>query len=105
MVNNINWIEIMYYLFFAQFLVLLYNTIIFTSSYEMEKEEDYEEWEWAGWKLKYDKSYEKSDELDRRWMENSGIGYVIPYTKRGKKIIENLDEALQAAINMSKDLS
>jgi hypothetical protein len=38
-------------------------------------------------------------------MENSGIGYVIPYKKRGKKIIENLDEALQAAINMSKDLS
>ena len=43
MVNSVTWIEIMYYLFFAQILVLLYNTIIFTSSYEMEEEEDYEE--------------------------------------------------------------
>ena len=32
-----------------------------------------------------DKSYEKGDELDRRWMENSGISYVIPFKKRGKK--------------------
>jgi hypothetical protein len=38
-------------------------------------------------------------------MRESGISYVIPYKKRGKKVIENLDEALQAAINMSKDLS
>jgi hypothetical protein len=77
---------------------------LFDASYT-PKEEDYEEWEWAGWKLKYDESYSKGDDLDKRWMENSGIGYVIPYTKRGKKIIENFDECLQAAINMSKDLS
>ena len=77
---------------------------LFDASYK-PKEEDYEEWEWAGWKLKFDESYSKGDELDRRWMDNSGIGYVIPFKKRGKKVIENMDECLQAAINMSKDLS
>ena len=45
MVNNINWIEFMYYIFFTQFLVLLYNTIIITCSYSIyeEEEEEYEE--------------------------------------------------------------
>lgn len=77
---------------------------LFDASYT-PKEEDYEEWEWAGWKLKYDESYKKSDDLEKRWMEDSGIGYVIPYVKRGKKVIDNFEECLQAAINMSKDLS
>ena len=77
---------------------------LFDASYE-PKEEDYEEWEWSGWKLKYDELYSKGDELDKQWMEGSGISYVIPYKKRGKKLIENMDECLQAAINMSEDLS
>jgi hypothetical protein len=77
---------------------------LFDASYK-PKEEDYEEWEWAGWKLKFEESYAKGDELDKRWMDNSGIGYVIPFKKRGKKLIENMEECLQAAINMSKDLS
>jgi hypothetical protein len=77
---------------------------LFDSTYK-PKEEDYEEWEWAGWKIKYYKSFNEGDDLDKKWMFKEGISYVIPYTKRGKKIIENWDEALQAAINMSKDLS
>lgn len=77
---------------------------LFDASYQ-PKEEDYEEWEWAGWKLDFDKRYSESDDLDKRWMNESGISYVIPYKKRGKKLIENMDECLQAAINMSKDLS
>ena len=77
---------------------------LFDASYK-PKEEDYQEWEWAGWKLKFDKSYEKGDALDKKWMDESGIGYVIPFKKRGKKLIENMEECLQAAINMSKDLS
>ena len=36
-------IDVLYYIFFIQFLVLLYNTIIFTSSYELEEEDEYEE--------------------------------------------------------------
>jgi hypothetical protein len=77
---------------------------LFDASYT-PKEEDYEEWEWAGWKLDFDKRYSESDDLDKRWMDELGISYVIPYKKRGEKLIENMDECLQAAINMSKDLS
>jgi len=77
---------------------------LFDASYK-PKEEDYEEWEWYGWEYKYLDLYGKSDALDKKWMRESGISYVIPYKKRGKKIIENMDECLQAAINMSKDLS
>jgi hypothetical protein len=77
---------------------------LFDASYK-PKEEDYEEWEWAGWKLKYDESYSKGDDLDKKWMDESGISYVMPYTKRGKLVIEDMGMALQAAINMSKDLS
>ena len=77
---------------------------LFEASYQ-PKEEDYEEWEWAGWKLDFEKRYSEGDDLDKKWMRESGISYVIPYKKRGKKIIENMDECLQAAINMSKDLS
>jgi hypothetical protein len=77
---------------------------LFDPSYK-PKEEDYEEWEWSGWKQKYDKSYSEGDDFDKKWMGESGISYVIPYTKRGEKVIENWEEALQAAINMSKELS
>jgi hypothetical protein len=77
---------------------------LFEASYQ-PKEEDYEEWEWAGWKLDFEKRYSEGDDLDKRWMKDSGISYVIPYKKRGNKVIETWEEALQAAINMSKDLS
>ena len=77
---------------------------LFDSSYR-PKEEDYEEWEWAGWFNKYNKSYDESDDLGKRWMIEEGIGYVMPFNKRGKKVIENMEECLQAAINMSKELS
>ena len=77
---------------------------LFDASYK-PKEEDYQEWEWSGWEYKYLELYGKSDALDKKWMRKSGISYVIPFKKRGKKIIENMDECLQAAINMSKDLS
>ena len=77
---------------------------LFDASYQ-PKEEDYEEWEWAGWKLHFEKRYSEGDDLDKRWMNESGISYVIPYKKRGGKVIETWEEALQAAINISKDLS
>ena len=77
---------------------------LFDPSYK-PKEEDYEEWEWAGWENKYLKLYDEYDDLDKKWLIESGISYVMPYNKRGKKVIENFEECLQAAINMSKDLS
>ena len=57
----------------------------------------------AGWMPST--QYDESDDLDKKWMVEEGIGYIMPYTKRGKKVIENFEECLQAAINMSKDLS
>jgi len=77
---------------------------LFDASYK-PKEEDYEEWEWAGWQLKFEESHSKGDDLDKKWMDKEGIGYVIPFNKRGSKVIDNFEECLQAAINMSKDLS
>jgi hypothetical protein len=77
---------------------------LFDADYK-PKEEDYEEWEWAGWEYKYLELYGKSDKLDKKWMRESGISYVIPYKKRGKLVIEDMGMALQASINMSKDLS
>lgn len=78
---------------------------LFQEDYKPKKE-DYPEKEWA----KYEKAFQKSlanaeDDLDRKWMNESGISYVIPFKMRGPKIIENWDEARQAAINMSKYLS
>jgi len=77
---------------------------LFDATYK-PKEEDYEEWEWSGWENEYLKLYDEGDDLDKRWMIESGISYVMPYTKRGRKEIENMEECLQAAINMSKELS
>lgn len=69
------------------------------------KEEDYPEWQWAGFVEKFDKLYEKSDELDKKWMDEDGISSVIPFKLRGKDEIESDTEAIQAAINVSKYLS
>ena len=77
---------------------------LFYASYT-PNEDDYEEWEWSGWQLKFEELYSKGDDLDKKWMDKEGIGYVIPFNKRGGKVIDNFKECLQAAINMSKDLS
>jgi len=77
---------------------------LFDANYK-PKEDNYEEWEWAGWKNKYDKSFNEGDDLDKKWMAEEGIAYVMPYKKRGGKVIANMDECLQAYINMSKHLS
>jgi len=70
------------------------------------QEEDYTEKEWTKFENKFKKSLANAeDDLDRKWIEESGISYVIPFKMRGPKIIENWDEARQAAINMSKYLS
>jgi hypothetical protein len=38
-------------------------------------------------------------------MDNDGISYVMPFKKRGSRIIETMEDAFQAAKNMSKYLS
>ena len=57
-------------------------------------EEHYEEWQWAGWELDFEKS-EYSESIEE----------VIPFTMRGSKTIENLVEAKEAARNLSNYLS
>jgi hypothetical protein len=77
---------------------------VFDSKY-IPVEQDFEEWEWSGWEDKFNKSYEEGDELTKKWMNETGIAYVMPYNKRSSKIIETLEDALQASINLSKELS
>jgi len=77
---------------------------LFDESY-VPKEDDYEEWEWEGYKQKFMESYKKSDDFDQEWLFNDGVASVVPFKKRGCKIIENWSEVKEAAINMSKYLS
>jgi hypothetical protein len=67
--------------------------------------EDYDENEFKKWWKEYTKSYKNGDDFDKKWIYGDGIKSVIPFNKRGKNIIENLEDARTAAINMSKYLS
>jgi len=67
---------------------------LFEETY-IPKEEDFEEWEWAG--FEYDMNNSDSDDKN--------ICDYIPFRKRGSKIIETLEEAKRAAINLSEYLS
>jgi len=66
---------------------------------------DYTQEEWDKFYYQYQNSLKKADPFDKKWMEDDGISYVIPFNKRGKKVIENWKEAREAAIAMSKYLS
>ena len=77
---------------------------LFDGEYKPSKE-DYEETQWNEFQEKFNNLYEESDDLDRDWMDRDGISYVIPFKLRGKKIIENMEEAFKAAENISKYLS
>ncbi len=77
---------------------------LFTANYK-PIESDYTPEEWAKFNNEFNKLYSESDELDKEWMDNSGLAYVIPFKLRGSKIIETLEEAFEAARNISNDLS
>ena len=66
---------------------------------------DYTEEEWKEFNLKFQKSVKDADEVDMKYIYNDGISSVIPFNKRGKKVIENWKEAREAAIALSKYLS
>lgn len=69
-------------------------------------ESDYPKDLWKKWEQHYQKSLNSAvDDLDRKWILEDGISYVIPFKQRGPKVIENLNEAKQAAINFSKYVS
>ncbi len=65
---------------------------------------DYTQKEWDGWYSKLQKRLKTADELDKKWLTEDGIAGFIPFNKRGAKIIQNWDEAKEAAINVSKYL-
>lgn len=77
---------------------------LFDEKYKPVKE-DYPEEQWNEYERKFNESYEVGDELDKKWMDNDGIAYVIPFKLRGSKIIETMEEAFEAAKNMSNYLS
>jgi hypothetical protein len=77
---------------------------LFDESYKPKKE-DYEESQWNEWELRFSQLYDEGDDLDKKWMDESGISHVIPFKLRGSKIIENMGEAFSAAKNMSNYLS
>lgn len=66
---------------------------------------DYTQKQWDRWYKKWQKLLKNSDPLERKWIEEEGISYVIPFKQRGPKLIQTMDEAKQAAINFSKYVS
>lgn len=77
---------------------------LFDEKYEPKKE-DYDSKHWNEWEKKFQETYDAGDELDKKWMDESGISYVMPFRLRGPKIIETMEEVFIAAKNMSKYLS
>jgi len=67
------------------------------------KEEDYEEWEWAGFVQEQNRVQKEYKDLgDEHIVE---IKEVIPFTKRGAVLIKTPKEARKAAHNFSKYVS
>jgi hypothetical protein len=77
---------------------------LFDGKYKPTKD-DYSEEEWSGYEINFNELYDSEDELGKRWMDADGISYVIPFKLRGKKNIETMEEAFEAAKNMSNYLS
>ena len=77
---------------------------LFDSNYK-PVEEDYTPEEWSGFLIRYNEVYGQADDFEKKWIDEDGISYVIPFKLRGSKIIETMEEAYQAAVNMSNYLS
>jgi hypothetical protein len=74
-------------------------------NYYLPVRSDYTQKEWDEFYKKYQKGLSGADEFDMKWIYGEGISSVIPFNKRGKKVIETWEEAKEAAINISKYLS
>jgi len=74
-------------------------------NYYLPVRSDYTQKEWDEYYEKFQKSIKNADEVDMKYIYSEGIASVIPFNKRGKKVIENWKEAREAAINLSKYLS
>jgi hypothetical protein len=74
-------------------------------NYYLPTESDYTEEEWKEFNSRFQKSVKSADEFDKKHVYNEGIVSVIPFNKRGKKVIENWKEARESAVSLSKYLS
>jgi hypothetical protein len=74
-------------------------------NYYLPAKSDYPQEEWDKYYEEYKKSLKKGDDFDRKWLTVDGIASVIPFNRRGKKVIETWEEAKEAAISLSKYLS
>ena len=74
-------------------------------NYYLPTRSDYTQEEWDGYYKKYQDSLSKADEFDKKWIVSDGIASVIPFNKRGKKVIKTWEDAKEAAISLSKYLS
>jgi len=74
-------------------------------NYYLPVSSDYTQEEWDKYYKEYQDSLKGADEFNKDWMTVDGIASVIPFNRRGKKVIETWDEAMEAAINVSKYLS
>lgn len=81
---------------------------LFNETYE-PKEEDYTKGEWTDFLIKriqcIKRNMKEHGETEEQAIDNVPISDVIPFRMRGTKLIENWNEAKQAAINMSQYLS
>jgi hypothetical protein len=77
---------------------------LFDGKYKPTKE-DYPEDEWNQYEQRFKDLYEEEDELGKRWMDANGISEVIPFKLRGSNMIETMEDAFEAAKNMSDYLS
>jgi hypothetical protein len=66
---------------------------------------DYPKKEWDKWHNKYRKDFAKASPAERRQIAADGVRAYVPFRERGKKVIENWEEAMEAANNLSKYLS
>ena len=74
-------------------------------NYYLPAASDYTEEEWNEFNSKFQKSIKNADEFDMKHIYNEGIASVIPFNKRGKKIIKTWEDSKEAAISLSKYLS
>lgn len=74
-------------------------------NYYLPAASDYTEEEWIEFNSKFKKSVKNADEFDMKHIYNEGISSVIPFNRRGKKVIKTWEDAKEAAISLSKYLS
>ena len=66
---------------------------------------DYDKKEFDKYYKKFKKGLSNANDFDKKHVYNEGIASVIPFNKRGKKVIENWKEARESAVSFSKYLS